>query len=44
MTPQQPTEQVDRTSTEQANRTVQRTAFSYRKGYRDRTMFIEIKK
>ena len=25
MTPQQPTEQVDRTSTEQANRTVQRT-------------------
>ena len=44
MTPQQPTEQVDRTSTEQANRTVQRTAFSYRKGYRDRTMFIESKK
>ena len=42
--PQQPTEQVDRTSTEQANRTVQRTAFSYRKGYRDRTMFIESKK
>ena len=41
---QQPTEQVDRTSTEQANRTVQRTAFSYRKGYRDRTMFIESKK
>ena len=40
----QPTEQVDRTSTEQANRTVQRTAFSYRKGYRDRTMFIESKK
>ena len=36
MTPQQPTEQ--------ANRTVQRTAFSYRKGYRDRTMFIESKK
>ena len=33
-----------RTSTEQANRTVQRTAFSYRKGYRDRTMFIESKK
>lgn len=32
------------TSTEQANRTVQRTAFSYRKGYRDRTMFIESKK
>ena len=27
-----------------ANRTVQRTAFSYRKGYRDRTMFIESKK
>lgn len=35
---------ANRTSTEQANRTVQRTAFSYRKGYRDRTMFIESKK
>lgn len=40
-TPQQPTEQVDRTSTEQANRTARRTAFCYRKGYRNRTMFIE---
>ena len=39
-----PSQHVDRTSTEQANRTVQRTAFSYRKGYRDRTMFIESKK
>lgn len=38
---QQPTEQVDRTSTEQANRTARHTAFCYRKGYRNRTMFIE---
>lgn len=41
MTPQQPTEQVDRTSTEQANRTTHRPTFINRKSYWDRTMFIE---
>ena len=43
MTPQQPTEQVDRTSTEQANRTVQRTAFSYRKAIGTEQCSLKVK-